>query len=93
MSLCAYKDALGRPGAGVHRYRVLHMAGTDILLTLLVSFLLTFCFFRITDGRNFLIMFVVMSLFWFSAGIILHRAFCVRTTMDKWLFPRVHTLN
>jgi hypothetical protein len=25
----------------------------------------------------------------FLSGIILHRAFCVRTTIDKFLFPNV----
>jgi LEA14-like dessication related protein len=25
----------------------------------------------------------------FIVGIISHRAFCVRTTVDKWVFPKV----
>jgi uncharacterized membrane protein YqaE (UPF0057 family) len=33
-------------------------------------------------------MMIILSIFLFSAGIILHRIFCVRTTIDVLLFPR-----
>lgn len=89
MIRCRYRDVLGRPGEGVHRARVFSMAAADILMTLIAAFLFSFCFFPIHQWRNFFVMFILLSIFLFSAGIILHRAFCVRTTVDRWLFPRV----
>jgi hypothetical protein len=37
--------------------------------------------------RFFFVLFLMMCLFLFSLGILLHRAFCVRTTIDRVLFP------
>ena len=77
MSLCKYKDALGIPGKGIHSYRVFDLAIADIGMTFLAAILLSY-FFKIS--------LLYTSIFLFTLGIILHRLFCVRTTIDKLLW-------
>lgn len=80
MNLCKYKNSLGLPKKGVHSYRVFGMALADIIMTIvaakIISYLLKISFFY-------------TCVFLFIVGIILHRLFCVRTTIDKLLFPNV----
>jgi small-conductance mechanosensitive channel len=76
--LCKYKDALGIPKKGIHSYRIFGMAIADIVMTIIGFGFLSYIFGiplwkGIAGG--------------FILGIIAHRAFCVRTTVDKWLFP------
>ena len=78
MSLCKYKDALGIPNQGLHSYRFLNLAIVDVIMTFLAAILLSY-FFKIS--------LLYTSIFLFSLGIILHRLFCVRTTIDKLLYP------
>jgi fatty acid desaturase len=77
MSLCKYKDSLGKPGKGIHSYRIFNIAIMDVLLTLLAAFLISFLW---------KISFWLTSIILFLLGIFLHRLFCVRTTIDKLLF-------
>jgi hypothetical protein len=79
-SLCPYKDALGVPNQGIHSYRFLGVAIADVLMTLVAA-----AIFSYTTGASFLL--TAGGLF--LAGIALHRLFCVRTTVDKMLFPSV----
>ena len=77
--LCQYKNMFGEIGKGIHSYRIFDIAIIDVLVTLLISYIIkiinpSYCYFRIL-----LILFIT--------GIILHRVFCVRTTIDKLLFP------
>jgi hypothetical protein len=76
--LCPYKDALGKVGEGVHSYRVFDIAIMDVILTVIGAMIIHFFMpqYRFTV--------ILASLF--AAGIVLHRMFCVRTTVDKWLF-------
>ena len=78
MNLCAYKDALGIPGKGIHSYRLFGLAIVDVLFTVLAAILISYF-----SKYNF----VKILVFLFILGIILHRLFCVRTTVDKLLFP------
>jgi len=80
MSLCQYKNILGKVGEGVHSLRFMGLAIVDVLLTILGSYLLSLIF-----HWDFWITLVLV----FILGIILHRIFCVRTTIDKILFPNV----
>ena len=77
MSLCKYKNALGKPGKGVHSFRIFGIAIVDVILTILAAYLIA-RFFKFNFGYTLLGLFVL--------GIILHRIFCVRTTVDKLLF-------
>ena len=75
--VCKYKSILGDPGKGIHAYRFLGVAIVDVIMTLIGAILISF-FTR----KSFLRTTIVL----FSLGIILHRLFCVRTTVDKMLF-------
>jgi Na+/melibiose symporter-like transporter len=78
MTLCAYKDALGKPRQGIHSYRLFGVAIADVILTILGAMLIAY--FSKYDFYKILIALFIL-------GIILHRLFCVRTTVDKLLFP------
>ena len=78
--LCKYKEILGIPGKGIHSYRFADMAVADIIQTILGGVLIGY-FMRWNIAVT------VLGLF--AIGIISHRIFCVRTTVDKWLFPHV----
>ena len=80
MNLCKYKDAFGEPGKGVHRFRIFNIAIVDTLLTVLLAYVIAYF-------SGFSLYYVIPGTFLF--GIVLHRLFCVRTTVDKLLFPNV----
>ena len=74
---CKYKDALGKPKHGVHAYRFFGVAIVDVLMTVVGAGLLAWGFgwsFWVTLGGLFVL------------GIVLHRLFCVRTTLDQFFF-------
>jgi uncharacterized membrane protein len=79
MSLCKYKDALGIPGKGIHSYRIFNIAIADVIMTIIGAYILSLIF-KTPFAYTLIALFVL--------GIILHRIFCVRTTIDKFLFPR-----
>jgi len=76
MNLCQYKDVFGKPGEGVHKYRVLDIAIVDTVLTLFLALLLA----KLLKLNNFGGILIA-----FSLGIILHKIFCVETTLNKIL--------
>ncbi len=78
MDLCKYKNALGVPGKGIHSYRLFGVAIADVIMTIIAALLISF-FFKTN------LMYTMICLF--LLGIVLHRLFCVRTTIDKVLFP------
>jgi hypothetical protein len=78
MNLCKYKNLLGKPNKGIHSYRFMGLAIVDIIMTLLGAALIAY-FTKYS--------FLTISIILFILGIILHRLFCVRTTIDKLLFP------
>jgi hypothetical protein len=75
---CAFADALGRPGEGVHTH-VLGVAVADVALAVALALAL-----HAATGRRW------SAWLWlalvFAAGVAAHRAFCVRTTVDRLLF-------
>ena len=76
MSLCQYKNIFGEPGKGAHSYRLFNIAVVDVIATLLLAFII---------AKSFNVSFIKSSIVLFILGIILHRLFCVRTTIDKLL--------
>jgi hypothetical protein len=77
MNLCKYKNMLGEPNKGIHSYRLFGVAIADVIMTIIVAYLLSISF-NIKFRYTVIILFIL--------GIILHRAFCVKTTVDKILF-------
>ena len=76
--LCKFKDILGIPNKGVHSYRIFGVAIIDVIMTIIGAIIL---------ARIFRWNFVYTLVSLFLLGIVLHRLFCVRTTIDKLLFP------
>jgi len=77
---CPYKNILGKPNEGVHSYRFANVAIVDVIMTIIVAFIISVVFaipFWKVLGVSFIL------------GIVLHRFFCVRTTVDKLLFTNV----
>jgi len=77
MSLCKYKDALGKPNEGIHKYRIYNIAIADVVMTIIGAWIISGIF-----KSNFFATLLIL----FLLGIILHKIFCVRTTVDKILF-------
>jgi uncharacterized membrane protein len=80
IDLCEYKDIFGRPREGAHAYRVFDIAVVDVAATVVVAYVI---------ARAFGFVFWKSLVTLFIVGIISHRMFCVRTTVDKWVFANV----
>jgi hypothetical protein len=78
--LCKYKDVFGKPSEGVHKYRMFGIAVIDTVMTILGAYLISYF-----SGYTFWKVLVIL----FLVGIISHRLFCVRTTIDKIIFPNI----
>ena len=77
MSLCQYKNIFGAPNTGVHKYRIFNMAIIDVIFTFLGAYSISYLF-KIKFWKALVSLILL--------GIILHKMFCVRTTIDKLLF-------
>ena len=80
VDLCRYKDIFGRPREGAHAYRIFDIAVVDVAATVVVAFII---------ARIFGFVFWKSLVALFILGIISHRAFCVRTTLDKLVFANI----
>ena len=76
---CEYKDIFGKVGEGVHSYRIFNIAVVDVLSTIIMAYLLNI---YVIPKRSFIKLTIIL----FLLGIILHRLFCVKTTIDKYIF-------
>ena len=79
-SLLKYNHIFGEPGlrTGMRKYRIFDIAIFDTLVVLLAAYL-----FSIINHLPF----ITNALFLLVLGIFIHRILCVRTTIDKFLFP------
>lgn len=83
MDLCNYSNILGTPGMGIHSYKILNISIVDVILTLIGAYILKYCVNRWFETDIHYITYVVILLI---ISVILHRMFCVRSTVDKLLF-------
>ena len=79
--LCEYKNIFGEVAQGVHSYRIADIAVFDVVATILLAFVIHYVWPKYGFGYILLCLFLL--------GIILHHLFCVRTTIDKWIFPYI----
>ena len=79
MNLCQYSKIFGESNKGAHSIRVFNLAIVDIISTFILALVIKFLFFRNIN-------YFIILLFCFLLGIISHRLFCVKTTVDKILF-------
>jgi hypothetical protein len=82
MNLCKLKyewfsPTTYTPDTGIHKYKIFGIAIVDVVLTIIAAFILSIVF---------KVKFIYMLVILFIIGIISHRAFCIRTPVDKWLF-------
>jgi len=78
MDFCKYKNVFGEPGKGAHSYRIFNIAIIDVIFTILLVYLICWIT-KWTFWATLVVTFII--------GIFAHRLFCVRTTVDKILFP------
>ena len=79
---CEYKNIFGEERKGAHSYRLFNIAIVDVIMTIISAYLIHYFIF---PNIHFLKILLIL----FLLGIILHRLFCVRTTIDKLLFPKI----
>jgi fatty acid desaturase len=75
--LCKYRHIFGKEKEGVHQYRIFNIAIVDTLLTILAAWLIAYYF-----KLNFWIVVILL----FIIAILVHRLFCVETTLTKLFF-------
>jgi len=78
--LCRYSTIFGEPNKGFHSVRLFNIAILDVVATIIGGYLLS---------RLFKTSFLLTTVILFLLGILLHRLFCVRTTIDQSLFPNL----
>lgn len=66
------------PNTGIHAIRVFNIAIVDVFLTVLFAFFIS---------KNYQYSFWLVLFILFVLGIVMHRLFGIRTTIDKILFP------
>ncbi len=77
MKPCQYANIFGKPGEGVHKFRILGVAAVDLILTVILAILLA-------KWMKWNIILVFVSLMILS--VIVHKFFCVQTTLTKKIF-------
>lgn len=80
MSLCKYKNIFGEENTGAHSIRILNIAVVDFILTVIGAYIISI-FVKI----NFFYILLILLIL----GIVLHRLFCVNTTINKLIFGEI----
>jgi len=75
--LCQFKNILGKPGEGIHSYRIMGFALWDIVGTVGLGWILSkFISWNVLKSTIFMFLF----------GTFLHWLFCVDTAFMKFIF-------
>ena len=82
MSLCQYKGIFGNPNEGAHSYRFFGIAFIDLFLTILIAY-----FYSNYYETNFWSTFLILMLI----AVVVHRIFCVNTTINTMIFGQVYS--
>ena len=77
---CPFKNILGKPGEGIHKYRMFGMALIDWVATIIAAILISLKF-----EKPFLYVFIGL----FILGELLHWAFCVDTPIIRFFTQTV----
>lgn len=90
--ICSLKNSLGTPKEGVHAARMIgDLATNDVLPTFVAPLLVTlfvWCSTKDAIMKQYPVRFFVLLTAWLVlTGILLHRLFCVRSTVDILIFP------
>lgn len=82
--LCKYRHIFGKEGEGAHSIRFANVAVVDVVLTFVAAFIIHKIF-------GIVLWKVVITLF--LLGIIMHRMFCVNTTINQLIFGKIENMN
>jgi hypothetical protein len=82
VNFCQYKNTLGEIGQGVHGIRLFDIAIIDVVMTCAGSWLIQQGIGKLNIKINYMTVLILA----FLSGIVLHRLFCVRTTVDRLIF-------
>lgn len=77
---CPYKSLFGDPNTGVHSTRVFGLAAVDVGATIAAAAIIS-VFSKIHFVKVLLVLVIL--------GIVLHRFFCVNTTVNVLFFGKV----
>lgn len=77
---CKYRHILGKEREGIHSIRLFDIAIIDVVLTIVGGVLLAYVF-----KWNVLITILIL----FIIGVLVHRLFCVNSTINMWFFGKV----
>lgn len=78
VEFCKYRHIFGIEKEGVHKYRLLNIAIVDTVLAILLALAVALYF-----KTSFLLVFFILLII----ATLLHRLFCVETTLTKIVFP------
>ena len=81
MDFCKFSDILGKPGKGLHSYRLFDIAIVDVILTIILAYLIS---------KYFKYSFYIVLIILFLLSIFLHRLFCVKTTVNNLIFSYLY---
>lgn len=79
MLLCKYRHIFGKEKEGVHSIRMFNIAIVDLGLTLLFTYYIS---------KKYNYNFVYLSLSILCISVIVHKLFCVETTLTTLLFSK-----
>ena len=77
INICQYKDLFGAPNTGSHKYRLFNIAVIDVIATLLLAYFISY-----QTQHPFWIIAILLILL----SVIVHREFCVNTTLTKIVY-------
>jgi hypothetical protein len=78
MNLCKYKDIFEKPNEKIHSYRLFNIALVDLTLTILLIWIIKYFNKNIKLWKIILLISILT--------ILIHRLFCVNTTINKIIF-------
>lgn len=78
---CQYRHIFGVEGEGAHSYRLFNIAIVDLALTILGSWLIAH-YLQVSFWVTLAVVLII--------GTLMHRLFCVRTTITKFVFPKLN---
>ena len=81
---CKYKDIFGKPGEGLHSYRLFDIAIVDVAMTGLAAFIIC---------KLFKISFIKTLIVLFLLGIVMDNLFCVNTKVSRFISNKIDSIQ
>lgn len=77
MDSCKYKNMFGEPNTGIHKYRLFNVAVVDVIFTIIGGYMIS-KYFGYKLKNTLIVLFLL--------AIIVHKLFCVKTTINNFIF-------